>query len=86
MGNEPKKKRKNEAEEQAGNDRKVERGVFATVHDVARQFSRAEGELVPEVKKDADQHQKCSKEDKRAPEIAKRLHRGILPEALGKSF
>jgi hypothetical protein len=78
VGNEPKQKREKNAEEQAGHDGKVERGVRAAVDDVAGQFSEAKREPVAEIKKDADQNEERSKADKRAAEFAERIHRLIL--------
>lgn len=58
--------------------------MFAAVNDVARQSSQAKGELVPEVKKNTNQNEECSKEDKRAAEFAERFHRRILLEAVNQ--
>lgn len=85
MGEEPEKKRNSDAQKKASDDGKVKSGVFAAMHDVARKFSQAEGELVAEVQKGADKNKKCSKEKKSAAEIAKRLHEAILPEEANKS-
>lgn len=59
--------------------------MLAAVDDIAGQFSEAKGEFVPEIEKDPDQNKQRPKEDERAPEFAKRLHRGILLEAPDKS-
>jgi hypothetical protein len=75
VGNEPEKDREHEADDKTGHDRKIERGVFASVHDVAGQLSEAERELIAEIKKDADKNKKRSEENKRATEFAKRLHK-----------
>lgn len=85
MREKPEKKREGGAEEQAGNDGKVEGSVFATMDDVAWKSSKAKGELVSEIEKDADQNEKRSEENERASEIAKGLHKVILPDAAGKS-
>lgn len=85
VGEEPEKERNSDAQKKARDDGEVKSGVFAAMHDVARKFSQAEGELVTEVQKGADKNKKCSKEKKRAAEIAERLHEGILPEAPNKS-
>lgn len=85
MGKQPEEKREGGAEEQAGDDGKVESGVFSAVNDVAGKFSKAKGELVPEIKKHTDQNEKRSEENERASEIAKGLHNSILPDAAGKS-
>lgn len=80
VGDEPKKERKHDAEEQASDDGEVESGVFALMDDVTGEFSDAEGKPVPEIEKDADQNKKRSEEDKRASEFAKRIHEVIVPE------
>lgn len=59
--------------------------MFASVNDVPRKFSQAKGELVPEVQKSADNNEQCSKEKKGAADIAKRVHKVILPEAADKA-
>ncbi|HEY6946768.1 MAG TPA: hypothetical protein VI431_16645, partial [Candidatus Acidoferrum sp.] len=69
------------AQEKAGDDRKVERRVFAAVNYVAGQFSQAEGELVAKVQKSADKNEEGAKENKRTAEMTQRIHRLILPEA-----
>lgn len=51
VGDKPEEERERGAEEKAGDDGEVERGVFAAVNDVAGQSAQAEGELVPEIKK-----------------------------------
>ena len=76
VGDEPEEKRERGAEEKTGDDGKVEGGVFAAVDDVAGQFPEAEGQLVSEIEKEADQNQQCSEENKRAAELAERVHRG----------
>ena len=80
MGEQPKNKRKSSAKDKTGNDRKVERSVFAVVDDVAGQFSQAEGELVPKVKKSAEKDQESAEEKERAAEFAKGIHGKILEE------
>lgn len=86
MRDEPEEQGKRDAEEQAGDDRKIESRVFAAVNDVAGQFSQAEREFVPKIKKGADQNDKPSEEDKRPPKLAERIHSIILPEPANGSF
>jgi hypothetical protein len=81
VGEEPEKERKREAKHKASDNGKVESGVFAAMNDVAGKLSQAEGELVAEIQKSADKNEKCSKEKKRAAEIAERVHEVILSEA-----
>ena len=59
--------------------------MFATMDDVAGKSSKAKGELVSEIEKDADQNEKHSEENERASEIVKGLHTAILPDAADKS-
>ena len=83
---EPEEERKHDADDEAGHDREVERGVFAAVNDVAGQFSQAEWQLVPEIKKEPNQDEEPSEEEKRTAEFAKRVHKAILPELPNKSW
>jgi len=80
VGEQPKNKRKSSAKDKTGDDRKVERSVFAVVDDVAGQFSQAEGELVPKVKKSAEKDEESAGEKERAAEFAKGIHGKILEE------
>ena len=73
------------ADDKAGDDRKVERGVFAAVNNVARKFPQAEWQLVSEIKKDTDQDEEPAEEDERAAEFAW-IHEVILPEPANESF
>src|SRR5437763_15300688 len=85
MRNEPEEEREHETYDKAGNDRKVERGVFAAVDDVAGQFSQAERELVAKIQKSADQNEERAKKEERAAEFTERIHEVILPEGANKS-
>jgi len=82
--NEPEEQGKGDAQEQARDDRKVKRGVFAAVHEVAGQSSQAEGQLVPKIKKNTNQDEEPSHEDKRPAKFAERVHKIILPEPTDK--
>jgi len=73
-GEEPEEERECNAEEEASDDGKVERGVLAAVDDVAGEAAQAEGELVTEVKKSAKKNEESSEEEKRAAEFAERVH------------
>lgn len=86
MGDEPEEKRERDAEDKTGDDRKVKRRVFASVDDVAREFSQAEGQLVPEIEKGSEKDEQSSEEKKRAAESAERVHWLILPEGTSKSL
>ena len=81
MRDEPKKDRQRDADDDAGNDRKVEGSVFAAVHDVPGQFSKAEGELAAEIEESTDEKQEAAEEKKRAAKFAERIHEVILSEA-----
>jgi hypothetical protein len=60
---EPEEKGERDTEEQTGDDGKVESGVFAAVNDVAGQFSQAEWQFVPKIKKGTDQDNQPSEKD-----------------------
>jgi hypothetical protein len=74
VGDEPEEERNPEAEDKAGDDRKVKRRVFATVDDVTGKSSQAEGEFSAEVEKSADEDEKAAEKKKRAAEFAERVH------------
>jgi len=84
MSKKPEEERDGGAEEEAGDDREVEAGVFAAVNDVAGKFSKAEGEFSAEIEKSADEDEKTAEEEQGAAEFAKRVHAGILPEPAEK--
>jgi hypothetical protein len=63
VGDEPEEERERGAEEKAGDDGKVKRGVFAPVYDVAGQFSQSEWQFVPKIEKGADQDNQPSEKD-----------------------
>ena len=84
MREEPEEQRECGAEEEAGDDGKVERGVFAAVDDVAGKFSQAERELCAKVKKSANKDEESAENEEGAAEFAKRVHPGILPESAEK--
>lgn len=63
MVDEPKKKAEGDADNQTGNDGKVERGVFPAVDDVTGKFSKAEGKLPAEIEEGADDNQRGSKDE-----------------------
>lgn len=86
VGDEPEEESKRDAYDEARDDRKVKRSVFAAVYDVARQFPQAEGEFVPKIEKGTNQDDKHSEENKRAAEFAQRAHEVILPEDTNKSL
>jgi len=60
VAGEPEKKRKNRAQKQAGDDRKVERGVLAAVDDVTGKAAEFEGEPCAEVQKSTDEDEENS--------------------------
>ncbi len=62
MRNEPEEEREHDTYDKAGDDGKVERGVFAAVNDVAGQFSQAERKLVAKIQKSADQNEERANE------------------------
>jgi hypothetical protein len=54
---EPEKEGKCCAEDETGDDREVESGVFAAMDDVAREFSETKREFAAEIKESADEGQ-----------------------------
>jgi hypothetical protein len=78
---EPQEKRKRDTDNEAGHDRKVERGVFTAVDDVAWEAAEAEGQLVAEIKSGSDDHEQGANNQEGAAELAKRIHEVIIGEA-----
>jgi len=76
-GEKPKEKRKAEAEDQASDDRKVERGALAAMDDVTWEASQAEGQFAAKKEKCANENDKASEEEERAAEFAERIHTEI---------
>jgi hypothetical protein len=83
VGEEPEKEREDGAQEQAGNNRKVESGVSTAMDDVAGKLSKTKGELTTKVKEGADEREQPRQEEEGAAEFAERVHDGILPETAG---
>jgi hypothetical protein len=54
---EPKEQRKDEAENETGDNGEVEGSVFAAMDDVAWETAKAEGQLGAEVEECADKHE-----------------------------
>jgi hypothetical protein len=77
---EPEEQGKCCAEDEAGDDREIEGGVFAAIDDVPGELSEAEREFATEIKKSADKNQKAAEEEKRTAEFAERVHRSVLLE------
>ena len=84
MRNDPEEECEHDTYDKAGDDGKVERGVFAAVNDVAGQFSQAEGEFAAKIEESTDKNQKAAEKEERAAEFARRIHEVILPEATGQ--
>jgi hypothetical protein len=59
VGEEPEKKREADAQDEARDDWKVERGVFAAMDDVAGKAAEAKRQLFAEVRKSPDKGQEC---------------------------
>src|SRR5438067_661326 len=85
MRNEPEEEREHDTYDKAGNDWKVERGVFAAVDDVAGQLPQAERELAAKIEESTDKNQKAAEKEEGAAEFTGRVHEVILPEGANKS-
>ena len=82
MSDEPEEQCIGHAEQQAGDDGKVEGGVFAAVDDVAGEATQSEGEFSTEVEKCAYDDKETAENEKRAAEFADRFHRNILAKSI----
>jgi hypothetical protein len=71
---EPKQKRETEAEEETGDDREVEGGMFAAVHDVAGEAAEAQWEFSAEVQQSAEKDQESAENEEGAAEFAEGIH------------
>jgi len=74
MSEQPEEERKTEAEEETGDDREVEGGVFAAMDDVAREAAEAQREFSAEVKQSADKDKKGAENEEGAAELAEGIH------------
>ena len=74
MGEEPEEQREGGAEHEAGDDRKIERGVFATVDDVAGKAAETQRELAAKVEKRAKNDQEDAENEEHAAEFAEGIH------------
>lgn len=78
MGEEPEQERQNEADDEASDDGEIERGVLASVDDVARKAAEPKGETAAEIKQCADKSTDGAEDEEGAAELAERVHRRIL--------
>jgi hypothetical protein len=74
VGDEPEKQGKADADEDGGGNRKVERGVFAAMEDVARQAAESEGQATMDVEDGTDSGQDQAEDQESAAEIAGGVH------------
>jgi hypothetical protein len=74
VGEEPKQERETEAENEAGDDREVEVGVFAAVDDVAREAAEAKGKFSAEVKQSTNENEEAAENQQGAAEFAEGIH------------
>jgi len=81
----PEQERERDAEEKAGDHGKIKGAVFAAVDDVAGEAAEAEGELIAEIKKGADEDEESTEEKERAAEFAKRVHAEDCSERRGSN-
>ena len=75
MGEEPEEKAEGGAQDETGDDGEVESGVFASVDDVAGEFSQAKREFGAEIEQCADEEGEAAENEQRAAEIAERVHK-----------
>ena len=60
VGEEPEKERNDDAGNEAGDDREVERSVFAAMNDVTRKSSKPKGKFAAEVEESADEDEESA--------------------------
>jgi hypothetical protein len=86
MAGKPEQQSQSRAEKQARDDRKVERGVFAAMDDIAGEPAEAEREFSAEVQQRANDDEESPENEDCAAEFANRVHNRILLQAADKSF
>ena len=86
MSQEPEEKRDRGAEQEAGDDWKIKRGVLAAMDDVAGEPAEAQRKLSAEVQKSANDGEEDAENKERAAKFAKGVHSRILPQVACKSF
>jgi hypothetical protein len=74
MSEKPEEERKTEAENEAGDDREVEDGVFAAMDDVAGEAAEAQREFSAEVKKSAHNDEESTENEEGPAEFAEGIH------------
>jgi hypothetical protein len=74
MSEKPEEERKTEAENEAGDDREVEGGVFAAMDDVAGEAAEAQREFSAKVKKSTYNDEESTENEKGAAEFAEGIH------------
>jgi hypothetical protein len=80
VGEEPEEERNAEAEDETSDNRKVKRGVFAAVDDVAGKAPEAQGKFSAEVEKSANEYEEATEEEQGAAEFAEKVHEESLKE------
>jgi hypothetical protein len=74
----PEKEREHNADKEARNNRKVERGVLAAVNNVAGKLSQSEREPGAEVEQGAQKNEGGAEDQKDAAKFTKGIHGEIL--------
>jgi len=75
LGEEPEEQRESGAEDEAGDDGKVEGGVFATMDDVAGKAAKAQGELAAKVEERAENDQEDPEDEEHTAEFSEGVHK-----------
>jgi len=74
MREEPEEQRKCGAEDKAGDDGKVEGGVFAAADDIAGETAKTKRELAAEVEESTEENKEPAEEEESAAEFAEGVH------------
>lgn len=80
VSEQPEKERKNNADDETGDDGKVERGVFAAMNDIAWQAAETQCEFAAEIEESAESDKKAAEDKERAAEVANGIHKKSLGE------
>ena len=73
-GEEPQEQAETHAEQDAGRQGKVKRGMLALVNNVSRQVAQAERELAAEVEESADERKDTCYNEQRPAEFSQWIH------------
>ena len=85
VADEPEEEGEAEAQQEAGDDGEIERGVLAAIDNVARKTAEAEGEFAAEIEERPNGDENDAGEKEEFTEVAERVHGESVEENLKSS-